>query len=161
MAQQEQDREDLLREATALVQRVELRVETFAEPVIVGFRRGGEASVYFGADPVYHFNASNELRRAFVAGRMIKAEDGRLVELEKRRTEHQVLLVRHELDAERTAALLAKVREELALLSAQLDARFYQLVGEVPAGGDVVTLVRQWLAVLPPRIAVARKPNVS
>ena len=52
MALHEQDREDLLSEATALVQRVELRVEGFAEPVIVGFRRGGEASVFFGADPV-------------------------------------------------------------------------------------------------------------
>jgi hypothetical protein len=161
MAQREQDREDLLREATALVQRVELRVEGFAEPVIVGFRRGGEASVFFGGDQVYQFNARNQLRRAFVDGRMLKAEDGRMVQLEKRRTEHQVQLVRREFDAEQTAALLVKLREDLSRLGAQLDAQFFQVVGEVPSGGDVVSLVRQWLAVLPPQIAVAQEPNVA
>jgi hypothetical protein len=31
----------------------------------------------------------------------------------------------------------------------------------VPEAGDVVMLVRQWLAVLPPQIAVARRSNVS
>jgi hypothetical protein len=161
MAQQEQDREDLLREATALVERVELRVEGFAEPVIVGFRRGGEASVYFGPEPVYQFNARNELRRAFISAQLVKAERGCLVELERRRSATQVQLVRHEWDAERTAALLAKLRDDLSQLAAQLDARFYQLVGEVPVGGDVVSRVRQWLAVLPPQIAVAPAPNVS
>lgn len=161
MAQHEQDREDLLREATALVQRVELRVEGFAEPVIVGFRRGGEASAYFGADPVYQFNSRNELRRAFVGGRKIKAEAGGLVELERRRVAGRVEMLRHELDDARTHTLLAESREQLQRLAAQLDARFYQLVGEKPAAGDVVMLVRQWLAVLPAQLSAAQRPHVA
>jgi hypothetical protein len=155
MALHEQDREDLLREATALVQRVELRVEGFAEPVIVGFRRGDEASVYFGADLVYQFNARNELRRVFVGGRMIKAQDGQLAELERRRLNGRVELVQHPLDDTHARALLTEGRERLRLLATQLDARFYQLIGEVPANGDVVSLVRQW------QLSAAQRPNVA
>ena len=41
MARRESDREDLLREATALVERAELTIEGFDEPIVVGFRRDG------------------------------------------------------------------------------------------------------------------------
>ena len=47
MARQESNREDLLREATALVERVELHVPAFEEPIVVGFRRDGCASFLF------------------------------------------------------------------------------------------------------------------
>jgi hypothetical protein len=160
MAREQHDREDLLREATALVERVELRVEGFDDAIIVGFRRGGEASVFFGAEPVYQFNARNALRRAFMGGKLVKAEAGRLVQLERRHTATQVELVRGELGETQTS-LLADCRQRLSRLAAQLDGRFYQVVGEVPAGGDIVLRVRQWLAVLPPTIAVAERPNVS
>ena len=73
MARNQSDREDLLREATALVERAELRISGWSEPVVVGFRRGGGASLFFGGKEVYQFNAGGELRRAFVAGRLIKA----------------------------------------------------------------------------------------
>src|SRR3954447_20411722 len=99
MSRHESDREDLLREATALVERIELTVGGFDLPVVCGFRRDGAASFYFGADPVYQFNAVGQLRRAFVAGRLIKAERGRLVALSRERTENEVALVRHELSA--------------------------------------------------------------
>src|SRR5688572_18570527 len=65
MARQEQDREDILREATALVERVELLIPEFPEPIVAGFRRDGSASFFFGADPVLQFNAQGKLRRAF------------------------------------------------------------------------------------------------
>src|SRR5258705_63721 len=61
MARQESDREDLLREATALVQRVELVVAGYDEPVVCGFRRGGSVSLVFGGEPVYQFNTANQL----------------------------------------------------------------------------------------------------
>ena len=78
MSRTEQDREDLLREATALIERVELRVSGWSESVVAGFRRGGQASFFFGADLVYQFNAALQLRRGFHNGQLIKAEDGRL-----------------------------------------------------------------------------------
>ena len=92
MARKEQDREDLLSEATPLVERIELDVEGFPETIVVGFRRTGEGSVYFGPDPVYQFNGAGELRRGYRAGRLIKAEQGRLVFLDRLRGPTDVLL---------------------------------------------------------------------
>ncbi|MCA9269139.1 MAG: hypothetical protein KDA41_11745, partial [Planctomycetales bacterium] len=81
MAKQQHDREDLLREATALVVRAELQLNSDAHPVVAGFRQGGEASFYFGFDPVFQFNSERQLRRAFYDGRLIKAEQGALIAL--------------------------------------------------------------------------------
>ena len=50
MARHEEDREDLLAEATALVERAELVVEGAAESVVIGFRRDGCASIYCGCN---------------------------------------------------------------------------------------------------------------
>src|SRR5262245_38318908 len=72
MARQESDREDLLREATALVERAELKVAGEPEPVTVGFRRDGSLSVFFGSVAVYQFNTAGELRRAFADGLLYK-----------------------------------------------------------------------------------------
>src|SRR5437016_5665990 len=106
MARHESDREDLLREATALVERVEMRNPGCDEPVVAGFRRDGSVSFYFGADPVYQFNSAGEFRRGYVAGMLYKAERGRIIKLERKRGEHSVDLLRNELDAAEAAALL-------------------------------------------------------
>src|SRR6186997_1242741 len=102
MARRESEREDLLREATALVERAELTLEGSEEPIVVGFRRDGSASFFFGVDPVYQFNAACELRRAFVGGLLYKAERGRLVSLSRQRTMESVALFRAELTAQAT-----------------------------------------------------------
>src|SRR5262245_12366974 len=103
MARQESDREDLLREATALVERAELKVAGESEPMTVGFRRDGSLSVFFGGDAVYQFNTAGELRRAFAGGLLYKAERGRLVELRRERSADEVALVRRELPDEESA----------------------------------------------------------
>ena len=48
MARNEQDREDLMREAGALVDRCEIQVEFLTEVVVVGFRRDDSVSFFFG-----------------------------------------------------------------------------------------------------------------
>ena len=53
MARQEQEREDLLREAVALVERIEVQTAREQGTVVIGFRRDGAASVYFD-DPDGH-----------------------------------------------------------------------------------------------------------
>ncbi|MBX3413884.1 MAG: hypothetical protein KF708_14430 [Pirellulales bacterium] len=155
MAREESDREDLLREATALVERVELAFDSVAEHVVVGFRRTGQASFFFGVDPALHFNDRNELRRAYAQGRLLKAERGRLVSLSRQRTEREVALVRHELDAGETAALLENFAGRLRELCAALDGAAFRVVGQVPAEGDVLTRVRAWLASLEYPLAIA------
>ncbi len=81
MDRQQSDREDLLAEATALVERIELVLPGYAEPIVAGFRASDCASLFFGTDPVYQFNSQRQLRRAFVDGLLYKAECGRLVSL--------------------------------------------------------------------------------
>ena len=46
-------------EATALVERVELKLPDADDRVVVGFRRNGCASVFFGPDPVYQFTTDD------------------------------------------------------------------------------------------------------
>src|SRR4051812_2746857 len=102
MARVERDREDLLAEATALVERVELELPGWPEHVIVGFRPSGCGSVYLGPDEAYQFNTAGELRRAYKEGALYKAEHGRLVRLTRHRASEEVQLIRHELDAAQT-----------------------------------------------------------
>lgn len=161
MAQQEQDREDLLREATALVERVELLVAGFGEPIVAGFRRSGEGSIYFGADPVYQFNGAGELRRAYVDGRLVKAERGQLVFLRRERSAGQSFLIREEIATDVAASRLRTATAQLDQLRAQLAAGQFQLIGQVPAAVDVLLRLRGWLDRLPSPLRVAAAPNVA
>lgn len=146
MARQEDDREDLLAEATALVERVELCSPKFTVPVVVGFRSQGAVSFYFGAQPAYHFTAAGELRRAYAEGLLYKAERGKLVSLDRRRCEGQVQLIRHELDAAETHQFLLALSQTLQALRESLDAKQCELVGQHPPAVDVVGRVHAWLA---------------
>jgi len=159
MARQESDREDLLREATALVERAELMIPGEPEPVTVGFRRDSSLSIYFGGDPVYQFNTAGELRRAFADGLLYKAERGRLVQLSRERSETEVSLVRQELSDARTNAFLAAAQTRLAKLDESLAAGEFQTSGQVPAEGDVPARVRDWLRAHVGTLTVANRPN--
>ena len=76
MAREVHEREDLLRDAKALMPRVQLEfmTEQGKETIFAGFRGAVALSLYFDSDPVYHFNSSNQLRRAYVEDRIIKAD---------------------------------------------------------------------------------------
>ncbi len=172
MARVERDREDLLAEATALIQRVELEVPAARhvcaeeigtaprEPfrVIVGFRASGCSSVYFGSDEAYQFNTAGELRRAYRGGDLYKAERGRLVRLTRQRTPDEVELIRHELDDAESAGLLRRMGEMLDGLRTALAEKNCRIIGQVPAEADLIGRVAAWLAALP-RGAVARSPH--
>jgi hypothetical protein len=160
MARRESEREDLLREATALVERAELRIEGHDEPIVVGFRRDGSASFFFGADPVYQFNTASELRRAYVDGLLYKAERGRLVALRRERSATEVALVRSELNDENTMALMSALRHRLTLLHSALLAGSYEIAGQVPTDSDVPARIARWLVALSNEISVASAPNV-
>ena len=161
MAREEQDREDLLTEATALVERAELSIHQLDEPVVVGFRDGGCASVYFGQDPAYHFDSHNALRRAYVAGLLYKSDAHRLASLDRQRPGGEVQLVRRDLDRTTTDEFLAAMTERLSILGEQLTAGEYRIVGQVPADCDVVARIIDWLAKLPEVIGIAASPRVQ
>lgn len=159
MARSESDREDLLREATALVERAELQIPGEPEPVTVGFRAGGSLSIYFGGDPVVQFNAAGQLRRAFIDGLLYKAERGRLVALRRERTEQEVVLQRQEVGDHEQALLLDTIRQRLTRLRTAVEHHEFMLVGEVSSTTGVAARVAKWLAEITEPLRVASRPN--
>src|SRR5690606_38339523 len=113
MSRWQHAREDLMAEATGLVERAELAVEGWDGPVVVGFRRGGQATLMVGEDWVLQFDAVGALRRAYDAGRLVKAERQRLVELTWRRDAEASVLLRHEMSDDEQEAFLGRVRRTL------------------------------------------------
>ena len=171
MARHEHLREDLLRDAKALAPRVQLivprrqvaengaTVESNGHEVFAGWR-GDALSLFFDQDPVYHFDATGGLRRAYLDGSLVKAVAGRLVRLTRERTQGSVVLVRHELDAAEQAALLGEMGRWLNQLSLALDGGLFSMVGQIPNQGDAVARLRAWLLQHPePR--AGDRPNVA
>jgi hypothetical protein len=159
MARDEHDREDLMAEAQALIERVSLRIDGHEEQVLVGFRRDGSASCYFGPDPAYHFNSRGQLRRAFVGDLLFKAEGAQLVSLRRERGEQAVQLVSHVLNPNEADSFLDAMRRHLDALCGALASGSYRIVGQVPQEADVVARVRAWLDTLPARPAIADSPR--
>ena len=159
MSEREPAREDLIRTATALTQRVELQVEGFAQLLVIGFRRSS-GSIYVGEDPVYHFNGTGELRRAHWQGKLVKAEAGKLVALRRQRGPGHANLLRHEWKAAEMTSFLEQLRQCLDRLRSALEQQQYRVNRQVPEDQDVVAQCRQWLRDLPNPIRVAAVANV-
>jgi len=160
MARKPNDREDLLREAKALVIRAELRVASFQEPIVVGFRSDGAASFYFGPEVVYQFNATGELRRAHLGGALFKSENRRLVRLTPTRTADSVELFRHEMTATESEEFLDAADKRLRQLREALLAQCVHIAGQVPAKADVVAQTRGWLEKRLGAIPLAESPRL-
>lgn len=161
MAREESDREDLLREATALTERIEIELQDEGSGrIVIGFRAADALSVFFDADPVYQFNTAGELRRAFCRGRLFKAERNRLIALERIRQPHEVQLVRHDLTDDEQQAFLVEMSGRLRKLAAAIAAKRYTVIGQVPPDADVLGRVSKWLADHKAP-AVAKGPHVE
>ena len=148
-----------MREATALVVRAELSVPSFNEPVVIGFRRDGCGSIYVGADPVWHFNSDNQLRRAYRGGKLIKAERGRLVSLQRRRLESEVQLLRHRLDDRETEQLLEQTSRHVDQLRRSITSGSCATLARVPDNDEVEARIRAWLESFRGPIPIARVPG--
>jgi hypothetical protein len=156
----EHHREDLLAEATALVERAQFQTSEGAS-IVVGFRRDGSPSVFFDDDLVYQFNARGELRRAHAAGKLYKAEAGGLASLDRHRVSGQVQFRRHDLNPAETDAFLLEMSRRFESFREALNTGLCRVVGQVPADVDVSARVRDWLQRLPSAIVIARTPRVG
>lgn len=161
MARQEHDREDLLAEAKALVERIHLQAAGLAEAVTVGFRRDHSASFYFGAQHVYQFTSAGSLRRAFVGELLYKAERGQLVSLRRERGPETVALVRHDLEPAETAALFGTMRGFLDTLHHALAKEHFTVMGQVPDDADLIARVCCWLDEFGGSTRIAASPRVA
>ena len=142
MARHEAEREDLMREATALARRVEIRVPGFAEPVVAGWRATGWLSVYFGSDPVYHFDAEGRLRRAFVVGELYRSQGETLSRLHRCRTADATLLERSDLSAGELAAFLGDAAGWLTVLRDSVSRGDAAVTRQAPADGALMEDLR-------------------
>lgn len=119
MARQETDKEDLITEATALVDRAEY---TSAVPtddcntwslVTIGFRKDGCFSIYFDQDPFYQFDASGHLRRACIGPYLFRSQGTTLARLNRERSDQQTTLQRMDLDDKQLSEFQSQMLKHL------------------------------------------------
>jgi len=158
MARQEQDREDLLSEATALVKRIELEIDG-CKPIVVGFRTSGCGSIYLGSEPVYQFNRRGELRRAYFEGRLYKAQRRQLVSLNRQRTPQGIFLVRHDLTFDETTVFLDTMCHTLDELVGAISRQRYRVLRQVPFHAELVPSVSKWLREITAQPTLAESPH--
>ena len=132
MAREESDREDLMREATALRERLELNLPGEPHPLVLGRKRSGDVSLYFGPEPVYHFNAEGELRRAHADGFLYRSQGKTLARMERQRDETATLLVRHDLTAEELQTFFSTMIQRLSTLVSGWDENQVEILRRVP-----------------------------
>jgi hypothetical protein len=139
MARREVDREDLMREATALCERVEMRYGDEPEPVVAGFSRDGRLSLYFGSEPVYHFDPQGRLRRAYSGGNLYRSQGTTLARLTRVRAERATDLERHDLAQPELQLFLLQMRNRVQSLADALRSKRGQTLRRVPGNADVET----------------------
>ncbi len=133
MARVETDRDDLLREAIALVRRMELRVMPGDRVVVVGFRPTGWLSIYFDADPMYQFDELGRLRRAYINGLLYRSEGSVLAQLERQRSEAETTLVRRDLCGESLAEFQQQAHAKIRWLQGLLRNGDVTISRQVPS----------------------------
>lgn len=162
MAREEHPREELLREATGLKQRVEFRLPNDPTCYVAGFRAGGSFSLYCDEEPVFQFNTQGELRRGFWQGCLLKAEARKLVRLRRARpTADESLLLSSDLTASETAAYLEECSSRIDTIQSLNELGQIQVTGEVPEGSQVLQRVADWNDRRSRPIRVADHPRVN
>lgn len=153
MARHEEDREDLIRDAVALRNRIEWQVPGEPKPVVTGLRTDLSLSVYFGQDPVFHFNPDGQLRRAFVDGFLYRTQGRTLAKLHRERSDMETVLARRDLDNAELTEFVSAMRSRLANLQVTLEtksATVLRSVLEDASDSDLLAATRQALTADPP-----------
>ena len=146
MAQHEDDREDLMREAVALPDRVELSVNGFESLITIGFRSNSAMSIFIGADPVYQFDPEGRLRRAFVDGLLYRSQHHTLAMLKRERTDTQTLLLRADLADEALQSFRSAMLFLLQFLEQKLKSADFSIGRSVPESVSHIPRIQSTLA---------------
>ncbi len=117
MARESADRDDLMAEAVTLLPRVEFVIRDPALEIVAGRRTDGRWSVFFGGDPVYHFDAQHRLRRAFVEGVLYRSQGTTLARLTRQESSAQTVLLRHDLADDELKIFWLTLRRHLQFIA--------------------------------------------
>ena len=158
MARDERPKEDLIREAVALTERIEFQIA--GDRVTVGFRNNGAASLFVNDEPVYHFTSVGELRRAHDDG-LLKADDGRLIRMRRERTKDTVQLISTPLTQEEQDEFLAELHSRCQSLLAGFESGECSATRQVPEDANIAARVEWWLRSLKHPVAIAARPNAE
>ena len=146
MAQHEDDREDLMREAVALPHRVELSVNGFESLITIGFRSNSAMSIFIGQDPVYQFDPEGRLRRAFVDGVLYRSQHTTLAMLKRERTDTQTLLLRTDIADDALQSFRGTMLFSLQILEQKLNSADFTIRRSVPDAISHITRIQSTLA---------------
>ena len=136
MARQEADREDLIKEAVALLPRAEFQLPDSADLLTAGFRGDDAISLFFGQDPVYQFDQTAALRRAYVDGFLYRSQGTTLARLERIRTETQTTLQRQDLPEHELAQFQQTMTQRLQHLLNLFNAGHVRVLRSIPESVD-------------------------
>lgn len=117
MPRQEHDKEDLIADATVLVDRAEYRLPGSLLNgclVTAGFRASDQLSVYFEQDPFYQFDPDGRLRRGLEDGYLYRSQTSTLARMHRERDKNQTMLVRHDLTVPELAAFRQRMLQRLS-----------------------------------------------
>lgn len=139
MIPDEHGREDLMREAVSLTQRVELRFPGREDLVVLGFNNLNWLFVYPGGDTMYRFDERGRLRRAYIDGLLYRTSGQTLAELTRQHepsnsnndTRPQTILVRRDLSLDELNKFRTKTLELISTLHQRLQGAL--VVRMVPA----------------------------
>ncbi len=141
MAIHESEREDLMREATAFGRRTEFFIADHPDAVFVGFRDDGRVSIYWGSDPVHHFDTEGRLRRSYVDGQLYRTQGLTLARLTRQRSAGASELVRHDLSQHDLQGFLETMDRQLAALAEHIRSSHVQQQTQIPAQPDLLPMV--------------------
>ena len=161
MARDEDSREDLLREATALVQRVELQVEGFAEPIVAGFRRDGAASFYFGQRCFISIQHRRPTPPRLSRRPTVQSRSRPIGAIDAPRTADEVDLLRHECKADEEREFLAIDGPKTIRVATSVWSRVLSVLGQIPPDGNVAGRVGDWLSIQADPIPLACSPHAK
>ncbi|MCC9609480.1 hypothetical protein LOC68_05000 [Blastopirellula sp. JC732] len=160
MAQSEEDREDLMQEATALVRRGEYAAPQEVEVVTIGYRQNGALSIFFGQDPVYQFNDAGQFRRGYIDGELFKADGGRLVCMRRQRDGKKTTLVSTSLSDVDQAEVIVKMEWRLNELAESIEEQETTCNEVIPDDANVAGEFLEWWRQKQMNIDIAPAPNV-
>lgn len=136
MARNSEDREDLMAEVVTLSPRVEFQLPDSLQTIVAGRRVDGRWSVFLGGDPVYHFDAQNRLRRAFMYGLLYRSQGATLARLVRQESEQETVLLRHDLNPDGLDRFLSMMCENLRPIVEAAESDQLEILSRVPPDVD-------------------------
>ena len=159
MAKDSHDREDLMREATGYVRRVEFTIAEREEPVFCGFRECGAFSLYWKQADVLQFNVDGELRRAFWKNQMLACYKHKLHWLQK--SEGRIRLGRTPLSDEESQEFLSVASSWMDEVRHIVKSQLIADVNEFPVNANVVVQVAEWLSEHDAKLNLSMHPGLG